>query len=491
MKGISLRIRLVAGLLVLVAAALVVVGIVSVTALRSYLYDQVDEQLDRASGPGLGFLRPGTPPAVLGSTTTNRGPGPNQLYIELRNSVGETTRVFPLERGSVQEPAPKVPDIDPTVPGRTHDDVAAVDGSLRYRLLVVTRPGEGTAIFGASLQGVQDATRRLILIEVIAGFGVLLLVGIFATALVRLGLKPLDDMADTAGAIAAGDLTQRVKEDDPRTEVGRLGGALNSMLHQIEGAFAERTASQERLRRFVADAGHELRTPLTSIRGYAELYRNGAVPPGEPLDRAMGRIESEAGRMGVLVEDLLLLARLDQGRAPASDPVDLVAVVADCVHDALAVEPERHLATAVPDHPVVVLGDALRFHQVLANLLANVRVHTPSDTSAEVGLGIDGSWAVLTVADHGPGMEPEVAEHVFERFFRADPARTRQHGGAGLGLAIVAAIVEAHGGSVALDSTPGQGSTFTVRLPLAPAPIPIQLPSDSQEIAMLGMQAHR
>jgi two-component system OmpR family sensor kinase len=284
---------------------------------------------------------------------------------------------------------------------------------------------------------------------------------------VRLGLRPLGEIGETAEAIAAGDLSRRVERAEPDTEVGRLGMALNAMLGQIEDAFSRRAASEERLRRFVADASHELRTPLTSIRGYAELFRQGASERPEDLANAMRRIEEEATRMGVLVEDLLLLARLDQGRPLEQVPVDLLRLAADAVADARAVSPERTI-TLTGDDPVVVTGDEARLRQVAANLLANAAVHTPPGTPVHVRVMAEDGRARLDVRDEGPGLPPGVGDQVFERFFRADAARSRATGGSGLGLSIVAAVAEAHGGRARLESAPGPGAWFVVELPLAP-----------------------
>jgi two-component system OmpR family sensor kinase len=265
-----------------------------------------------------------------------------------------------------------------------------------------------------------------------------------------------------------------------------LGGALNEMLGQIEESTRQREANEQRLRRFVADAAHELRTPLTSLRGYAELYRQGALPTPAAVSRAMGRIESEAGRMGRLVEDLLLLARLDQQRALEWERVDLVALAHEAALDFAAVAPDRPFATEL-DGEAVVLGDRVRLRQVLDNLLANARTHTPAATPVRLAVRCRGQDAELVVADEGPGIPPESQERVFERFWRGDPGRTRQRGGAGLGLAIVASIVAAHGGTVDLFSEPGRGAVFTVRLSLshlAPAvPRAVQVAGNQQVVA--------
>ena len=282
---------------------------------------------------------------------------------------------------------------------------------------------------------------------------------------IRIGLKPLDAMGKTAAAIAAGDLSQRVEEDD-RTEVGRLGLALNSMLAHIEEAVSALEASESKLRRFVADASHELRTPLAAVRAYAELFTRGAASRPDDLERSMKGISRESERMSVLVDDLLLLAHLDEGRPLTLEPIAFEDVVAEAIETAKTLEPDRPLEADLT--PSTVLGDHDRLRQVIDNLLANVRAHTPPDAPLKVTLSHDGQSAVLAVADSGPGMDEETRAHVFERFYRADPSRARASGGAGLGLAIVDAVVVAHGGTVEVESEPGAGTTIRVRIPLAP-----------------------
>jgi two-component system OmpR family sensor kinase len=274
-------------------------------------------------------------------------------------------------------------------------------------------------------------------------------------------------MTQTAEAIASGDLSRRVDRAEHHTEVGRLGVALNKMLGEIEESFDERRLSEERLRRFVADASHELRTPLTSIRGYAELWRQGGLRTESELADAMRRMEQEGARMGLLVDDMLLLARLDQGRPLEVGPVDLVGLVNDTVTDARAVEPSRPISVATSvDGPLVVDGDESRLHQVLNNILANVRDHTPPGTPTHVTLGAADGVASVVVSDDGPGFGAE-PERVFERFYRADPARSRAHGSSGLGLSIVASLVAAHGGEVSAGASASGGAEVRVSLPLA------------------------
>ena len=323
------------------------------------------------------------------------------------------------------------------------------------------------AVRAISLSDVDNTVHRLVVLEWLVGLIVLVLLGGAGYVVVRRSLRPLVEVEHTAAAIAAGDLSQRVPESDPRTEVGRLSRALNGMLVQIESAFraqeaseAAARASEDKMRRFVADASHELRTPLTSIRGFAELYRQGAAPKPADVARVMRRVEDAAAQMGVLVDDLLLLARLDQQRPLERAPVDIVALAADAVHDAQAVAPDRAITLDVAaGDAAVVLGDELRLRQVLANLVSNALSHTPAGTPVDVEVAVRSGEVHLSVRDRGPGLAPEDAARIFERFFRADASRTRSAGGTGLGLSIVAALVAAHGGQVGVDTAPGQGAT--------------------------------
>jgi two-component system OmpR family sensor kinase len=328
---------------------------------------------------------------------------------------------------------------------------------------------QGTGVIAISLADVEETLRKLLFVELLVTIGVIAAAGGAAWWLIRAGLRPLTEMEGAAADIAAGDLSRRIETTDETTEVGRLGTALNVMLEKIETAFAERSASEARLRRFVADASHELRTPLTSIRGYAELFRRGARSRPEDLEKSMQRIEDESARMGILVDELLLLARLDQGPMLERAPVDLARVASDAVNDAHVVQPDRPIDLQIAE-PVVVEGDDARLRQVAANLMSNALEHTPPGTAVHVSLRREGDNAVLEVADEGPGLDEEQAGKVFDRFFRVDPARARDNGGAGLGLAIVAAIVGAHGGTVKVDTALGTGARFVVRLPIASVP---------------------
>jgi two-component system OmpR family sensor kinase len=320
---------------------------------------------------------------------------------------------------------------------------------------------------GTELDQVNATLRRMRAIQVVGSAAVLLALGAVLWWVLRLGIRPLSAMASTAGEIAAGDLSRRVDHVDERTEAGRLGVAFNSMVSEIEDAFGEREASEARLRQFAADASHELRTPLTSIRGYADLWQAGGLREPGQLDQAMRRLSEEGKRMGALVDDLLLLARLDQQRPLDQGPVRLDELARDAVTDALAVEPDRPVT--VDTEPATVAGDEERLRQLVGNLLTNARVHTPPVTPIRVTVSVDDAagTATLAVADDGPGIAPEVIDRVFERFYRGDESRDRATGGSGLGLSIVDAVARAHGGRARVESQPGAGSRFVVELPLA------------------------
>jgi len=460
---VTLRARLVLGLLGLAAAALLITGVVTYREQRSFLLDRVDDQIRSA------LDNPAQISPTLGGGTAS-GSGrfvPFGTYAEIRYPDGSVVRL--------------------AVPGTSGGVIAALPAELAAGRIVTVgdpdrRVGAGPVVVGPTtlrregllvvaipLDDVNETLHRLLLVELIVAAVVMGALAVAAGLIVKLGLRPLRQMETTAGAIAAGELSRRVETADPRTEVGRLGLALNEMLAQIERAFEERRASEDRLRRFVADASHELRTPLTSIRGYSELFRMGAASDPENLAKTMRRIEEEADRMGVMVDDLLLLARLDQGRDIARTPVDLTRLGTDAADDARAVDPGRPI-TWESDGPVTVTGDEVRIRQVFGNLMQNALRHTPDGTPVHLRVGTDGTDAVIEVRDEGPGMDSETAAHVFERFYRADPSRARANGGTGLGLAIVAAIADAHGGRVELETAPGAGAAFRVHLPVAPAP---------------------
>jgi len=426
----------------------------------------------------------GTSTAADPTATTRRTllPLPSDYLVQFSNAAGtELSRSSePLDQG----------DCGPTIPTLTVAEVNALHGKPftvpsstggeRWRVVVsVTQSGTGSIAVATPLTGVDSTLNQLILFDVIIGAGVVIVLAGLSYVAVRHSLRPLVDVEHTAAAIAAGDLTRRVPQSDPRTEVGRLAGALNGMLSQIESAFRAREASEQeartsetRMRRFITDASHELRTPLTSIRGFAELYRMGAVPEESDVDRVMTRIESESTRMGLLVDDLLLLARLDQQRPLERELVDLETIASDAVHDAQAVAPGRAVQLQLSTHePVLVVGDDARLRQVVGNLVTNALTHTPESAAVTVGLSIDDSqserFAVLEVADSGPGLSPKDAQRIFERFYRVEESRTRANGGSGLGLSIVAALTAAHGGTADVETKLGMGSRFRIRLPLA------------------------
>ena len=454
---VSLRGRLVAGVVALAAVGLLILAAITYVEQRSFLYDNVDSQV-RASQPVVDMLLegrafdPGRHGGPRGGPPPGEGPPPG-TWVE-RRPPGEqwTGRFVGYETGGTL-------DLPASLPVGKIVTVSA-DGA-DYRVLAQRDPRGDVNVVAVPLHSTSETLNRLLLVEGLVIAGVLLVLGMFAWIVVRVGLLPLDRMGHTAAAIAGGDLSHRVESTDPRTEVGRLGGSLNAMLDRLEDAFAEREASQERLRAFIADASHELRTPLASIRGYAELYRMGAARSDADVEKAMRRIEDEGARMGVLVEDLLTLARLDELRETPHARVDVAKLARDAVDDARAMAPDRDVSLQI-ESPVVVLGDADQLRQVLANLLRNALVHTPPGTPIEVSVTPD---VRLEVRDHGPGLPTDDADALFERFWRAEGGRERGKGGAGLGLAIVAGIVSAHGGSVHAENASGGGARFAVSLP--------------------------
>ena len=458
----SLRARLLAGLLALTAAGMLIAGGVTYAEQRSFAYQRVDDQtrdapfvLGRAldDGDNDDGPRPGGGPG--GNDGGPLGP-PAGTYGELRTASGTRSVTLPVGSGITAKP-----DLPRNLPMGRLITVSGDDG--RYRVLAQRDPRTGGVLISAvPLREADQQLERLLVVEALVIAAVLLVLGIASWAVVRVGLLPLDRMGHTAGRIAGGDLSHRVEDVDPRTEVGRLGIALNRMLDRLEEAFTRRRQSEERLRTFIADASHELRTPLASIRGYAELFRMGAVPDDE-RERAMRRIEDEAARMGVLVEDLLTLARLDEIADAPHTELDLAALAGDAVDDARATAPDREIS--LDARPAPVLGDAHQLRQVLGNLLRNALVHTPAGSPIEVGVEPGPDLVRLTVRDHGPGLPTDEAGAIFERFWRAEGGRKQGKGGAGLGLAIVAGIVDAHRGRVDAHNADGGGAAFVVELP--------------------------
>jgi two-component system OmpR family sensor kinase len=482
----SLRTRLVAGLLVLAAVGLVLLAGVTYAEQRHFLYDRVDQQAKAATermplggqpprGPfGGGYGPAGRGP---GGDGDDRGPaGPAGGTWTFQQGVAGATSDVTCLSTCYSTTAPTFPD---KLASATITTVKASNTGTRYRVATSARASDGSLRGAAVPLTDADATlHRLLRIEAMVIAGILLALGALAWWLVRIGLRPLERIGVTAGSIAAGDLSRRVDPAEPRTEVGRLGLALNRMLERLEEAFAKQRASEERLRTFIADASHELRTPLASIRGYAELFRIGAVRDPADTEKAMRRIESEAARMGVLVEDLLTLARLDEVRDQIREDVDLSRLAGDAVDDARATAPDREIDLASSGH-VTVPGDPHQLRQVFANLLRNALVHTPPGTPIEVDVRDDGTSSVLEVRDHGPGLPSDENDELFERFWRAESGRERGKAGAGLGLAIVAGIVAAHHGEVHAENAPGGGARFTVRLPIGPTSGPAPAPADT------------
>jgi two-component system OmpR family sensor kinase len=468
---VSLRARLLFGLLALTAAGMLLAGGITYVEQRSFFYQRVDDQtrqapflVDRAlSEQGVGDGDSGGPPRGGPHDGGPAGP-PAGTYGERRSPTGQILGSVTLPVGQGLSAHPDLPATMPldklfTVAGKGDDPA-------RYRVLAQRDPGSGAILVAAVPYTEADqALDRLLLVEALVITGVLLLLGAAGWVVVRLGLLPLDRMGHAAGRIAGGDLSHRVEATDPRTEVGRLGIALNGMLDRLEEAFSRRKASEDRLRHFIADASHELRTPLASIRGYAELFRMGAVREQGETERAMRRIEDEAARMGVLVEDLLTLARLDQVADAPHAEVDVAALAGDAVADARATAPDRDISLQA--EPATVLGDAHQLRQVLANLLRNALVHTPAGTPVDVSVTAARDSVRLEVRDHGPGLPTDEPGALFERFWRAEGGRERGAAGAGLGLAIVAGIVDAHGGRVRAANAPGGGASFVVHLPAA------------------------
>src|SRR5215469_10113737 len=565
-----LRVKLITAVLALVAIALLVISVAGISYMRDYLLNRADSQLRAAAASRAGSGYASHAPGTLGPQIGQRG---------LIEAIAPSGQAFPDPRFQLSTTDPKIPMSALWLAAHAGKPVtvAAKRGGDSWRVIV--QPGQdvtlndgqgfnGTVVVGLDVTDVYATVRQLEGFDILLSIGIMLILAVLATAAVRASLRPLTDIEETAGAIAAGDLGKRVPESDPRTEVGRLGRSLNVMLSQIESAFRSRSRSataarrsEEKMRQFVADASHELRTPLTAIRGFAEYYRQRgglAIPESETdsgqltpadMDRIMRRVEQESARMGILVEDMLLLARLDQQRPLDARPVDLLTLAADAVHDARVVAPSRSInLTVSAGSALLVIGDEVRLRQVIGNLMSNALTHTPDGSpievlirsgnlneapaatamarpdrddhlsSAEPGGAEPGStepgsaqlgssppeqmvWdaehvppppaphvpaappaphpsespaaparsgpaAVIQVTDHGPGLTPEHAEHVFERFYRADPARRK--GGTGLGLAIVAALIDAHGGVAWVQSRRGEGATFCIALPLAP-----------------------
>ncbi|WP_051722611.1 cell wall metabolism sensor histidine kinase WalK [Streptomyces albus] len=491
----TLRTRLVLVLSGLLGLGMVISVGATFGALQDWRNDQSDKVLAAAAqrlhddlterhgnGGGSRLAMPGNDRDQLAAVwAASAGQGDIPSFFQIRTPDGRVRQTAGF--GARPElPRTLPPALRPDRPaegnpsGGVFHRVPGADGDTDW-LLHSSRLPDGFLLVGMRTAGADELISRTAVVAATSAVVALLGVTLLSRRAVRRGLRPLESIAATASAIGGGDLARRVPEAGPRTEVGRLGRALNAMLGQIQSAFEERRRTEDRLRRFVADASHELRTPVATIRGYAELFRRGAAHRPADLAQAMSRIESEARRMGSLVEELLLLAKLDQGLPLAGEPVDLNSLAAEAVDDARVLAPGSPLFFEPgADGPVIVRGDADRLRQVLANLLANVRHHTPEGTESRVRIGRRDGWAVIEVKDSGPGLDEEQARHVFERFYRADPSRARSRHpgggppeGSGLGLAIVAAVAGAHGGGAEVDTGPGKGAAFRVLLPVAAA----------------------
>jgi len=466
---VTLRLRLVLALVLLVLAGLGMFGVTTYSAYARTQYDRLDDQI-RTSAPfvtrqltsssGEVEERPGGP-------DHDGGPPPLvplATYAQLRDS---SNHIVSEKRLSDSTATPRLPAVlhPGTAAHPRFFTTGSATGSGRWRVYVAPAPlGSGdTVVVAVPMSEVTSSLDRLVFIEGLSGAALLAILCIGAWLILRRGLRPLEEMAGTAGAIAEGDLSQRVTPAGGPSEVGQLGLALNTMLDEIEAAFGEREATEQRLRQFLADASHELRTPLTSIQGFAELFRLEGDAHSVDLPTIMRRIEEESGRMRILVEDLLLLARLDETRPLDRVPVDLAVLAADACSDAVGVAPDHPVTLDAPE-PVVVLGDEAHLRQAIGNLVSNAARHTPPGTQIDVAAAVDDGIAVVVVRDNGPGLDDDAVVHVFDRFWQADRARSGT--GAGLGLSIVAGIAAEHGGSATAANAAGGGAQFTLRLPV-------------------------
>lgn len=483
---LPLWVRLAAAILLLVTVTLTAIGAAGVTVLHGQLLDRIDSQLSSLAKayPQV----PEGPQEEAPAPNTYTAPAVGQYGVyRIQRHDADGKRVKSTHPGPEPRGGPEIPE-DAAWLGRHAGHpvtVASSAGEGGWRVLVQPLAGTSGWVAIATALGELDATiSKLVTIDLAVGVLGLVLLAVASVMIVRTSLRPLAKIERTAAAIAAGNLSQRVPEHPPRTELGRLGRALNGMLAQIEGAFqaraqSESTArqSEERMRRFVADAGHDLRTPLSVIISWAEYAHRGPPQDHAGLERILSTIGSEATRMSTLVEDLLLLARLDQQRPLERRPVDVLALAVDTVRDARLLAPDRDIHLTADDRAdYIVTGDELRLRQALSNLTSNALAHTPPGTPISVELSqgrLDDTAAlVLDVADQGPGLTPEQAERVFERFYRTDTSRTRRTGGSGLGLAIVASLAAAHKGTASVHTSPGAGATFRITLPLADAGAP-------------------
>lgn len=480
----SLRSRLTIGIVLLSAIGFMAIFFGTSAALKGYLVNQIDDQLKSVAGGtsvrldrGAAIQRDSDDDEIEEHHgNRNRGIAPQPLQ-----RIPTTLSVTLLDPNGVIKGSLggdlATSQIADYVAGFTNSDALSVASEpfnidatgSDFRALAIVLPTTGdTLIVAQSLEAVDKTQSRLLNLFFLVGALVLLLIAIASRYVIKIGMRPLENVERTAEQIASGDLSARLPDTKPNTEVGRLVTSLNTMLTRIEESFTARSESEGRLRRFVADASHELRTPLTAIRGFAELHRQGAVKEGNETKDLIARIERESVRMSSLVEDLLTLARLDQGPKMEIKPVNLTEIISDAVASARAAGPD-HPITFEESDEVFALGDSNRIHQVVANLLANARVHTPAGTAIKVAISQGEKEVLVSVSDNGPGLSDSDREKIFERFYRVDASRQRSNGadGSGLGLSIVDAVMRAHGGHVSVDSKLGEGSTFTLHFPLA------------------------
>ena len=461
-----LQTRLVATFILLLLGVVMIVGIVVVGSSRSVLLGPIDEELVLVqSGITDKLLKSGD---LLKRFTVTDDPNlPPVKSAQAIVIVDISERVVSAQSSGFTDDPDPLPGIEFFADLVAKGGIATIpseDGTLNYRAFGWVNDEGEIGVLAVPIGEVDAAVEGIVRTFLLTAAVVALLGGIATWWAVRRELRPVDQMIDTAIAISGGDLTQRVHDVDSSTELGRLGTALNEMLVQIEDAITQEQAAKERLTNFIADASHELRTPIAAVLGYSELYRNGALLEKKDIDNAMRRIGTETSRMERLVADLLLLARLDQPRAMMPVPVNLAAVVRDAVTDSQAIDPDYPI-TVIGSDSVRVIGDEQRLTQVVANLLANARVHTPKGTQVTVTLREEDSRVILDVVDDGPGLPEKDADKLFERFYRIDSSRSRSSGGAGLGLAIVAAIVAAHGGTIEAANQEGHGARVTLTLP--------------------------
>jgi two-component system OmpR family sensor kinase len=468
LEALPLRVRLVLILTGLTAVGLILSGTTTALLMRDDLVSGVDAELRSA---GLVVAQ-----AQI-NDLDNRTPTPYSVFVAQAATNWEPRELVASRLTTAEPLLPAMPPDSTAVTAQQPFTIESTDDEHRWRAIAgPIRNANATYVIATPLDRVAHTTGQLVLLTSLIGVGVLAAVMLLGWYLVRRAMRPLTQIEDTASAIADGDLTRRIPMHAAEDEIHSLTDSLNRMLGQIERSFAIREASEERMREFVADASHELRTPLATVRGYAELHRQGALANAEAAGTAFGRIESEATRMTALVDDLLTLARLDARPERRTADVDLTVLAADAVQDGRAQAPDREIrlvGRSGPVAPAVVRGEEAALRQVLANLVRNAITHTPAGTPIEVAVGPEtDDQVIVEVRDRGPGIPEEAARKIFERFYRVDRGRSRASGGTGLGLAIVAAIVEQHGGRVGLVPRAGGGTTFLVALPTADSQVP-------------------